>query len=86
MSITKFYNDMNTAKPARAKNTGARDTRNNRYKSPWDNLLYAILLQAAVDSKGDKWGIHCQSNAMAFLQSETARDWWDYLKNRPTYE
>lgn len=77
---------MNTAKPARAKTTGARDTRNNRYKSPWDNLLYAILLQAAVDSKGDKWGVHCQAPATKFLQSETAREWWDYLKTRPKYE
>lgn len=89
MSTTKsgFYAEMNRAKKIRphSAGVGAKDVKNGRYIDPWDNLLYAILLQAAIDSKGDKYGVHCQGNAMKFLQSDTARDWWDYLKTRPTY-
>lgn len=66
--------------------TAQRDVKTNRFKDPFDNLLYAILLQAATDSKGDKWGVHCKADADRFLQSETARDWWEYLKTRPMYE
>ena len=94
MKLTKsgFYHDLTharkpdtTQKRPHRKGTGAKDARTSRYLDPWDNLLYAILLQAAIDSKGDKWGVHCQGSAMKFLQSDTARDWWDYLKTRPTY-
>ena len=87
MSVTKngFWNELNHAHKIRRRNTGQKDVKNARYLSPWDNLLYAILLQAAIDSKGDKWGVHCQGEAMKFLQSDTARDWWEYLKTRPTY-
>ena len=91
MSTTKngFYQEMNgatIARPVKRRRSGcgAKDIKNARFVDPWDNLLYAILLQAAVDSKGDKYGVHCQSNAAKFLQSDTARDWWDYLKSRPT--
>ena len=89
MSTTKngFYAEMNHAHKPRAHRagTGAKDTRNNRYADPWDNLLYAILLQAAIDSKAPKWGGDYTADANKFLQSDTARNWWEYLKKRPTY-
>lgn len=88
VTINGFYESLNRsgiARPRR-KNAGAKDARTTRFIDPYDNLLYAILLQAAIDSKGDKWGVHCQGDAMKFLQSETARDWWEYLNTRPKYE
>lgn len=88
MSVTNFYNEMNNARKARPHRagTGARDMRTQRYVDPWDCLLYAILLQAVNDSKGDKWGVECKSPAIKFLKSDRARAWWDYLKTRPKYD
>lgn len=86
MSTTKngFYRDMNGAthaRPVKRRRSGY-GAKEMKFVDPYDNLLYAILLQAAVDSKGDKYGVHCRDDAAKFLQSDTARDWLDYLKTR----
>lgn len=41
---------------------------NTRYASPFDNLLYAILLQAVAD------------NDIEYLKSDDARAIWKHLK------
>ena len=42
-----------------------------RYVRPADNLIYAILLQAAID------------NDIDFLKHGDGRTFWEYLKKQP---
>lgn len=87
MSVTKFYETVNKARKARA--YPARVDSNNRaklmrYKDPFDNLIYAILLQAAVDLDHDTYKeYNRRSDAKEFLNSEYAHEMWEYLKTRP---
>lgn len=86
MSITKFYNTMNTARKARAvpKSTDVSRATLMKYKDPFDNLIYAILLQAAVDLDHDTYKeYNRRSDAKKFLNSEYAYEMWEYLKTRP---
>lgn len=80
-----FYNEFSRATKASAhsRTVGAHTTRVTRYKDPYDNLLYAILIQAAIDSKGARWGCNKITESMKFLKSETALNWWRYLGKRP---
>lgn len=91
MSTTKngFYNTMNGARLCRPRRKAANLT-NQPYVDPWDNLLYAILLQAAMDSRGAKMdGARYEegrpAEAVAFLKSDTAAEWWRYLGRRPKH-
>lgn len=84
-----FYQEVNGATLARPvkrrlvkRRRSGYGAKEMKFVDPYDNLLYAILLQAAVDSQGDKYGVHCRDDAAKFLQSDTARDWLDYLKTR----
>lgn len=84
-----FYNTMNRARHCRPRRKATNLT-NQPYVSPWDNLLYAILLQAATDSRGAKMdGAHYAdgrpAEAVAFLKSDTAAEWWRYLGRRPKH-
>lgn len=86
MSVTKFYNTMNTAHKACAvpKSTDANRAKLMRYKDPFDNLIYAILLQAAVDLDHDTYKEpHRRGDAKEFLNSEYAYEMYEYLKTRP---
>ena len=91
MSTTKngFYNTMNGARLCRPRRKAANLT-NQPYVDPWDNLLYAILIQAAMDSRGAKMdGARYEdgrpAEAVAFLKSDTAAAWWRYLGRRPKH-
>ena len=84
MSITNFYNPMNTARKARAVTSRPSRAKLMRYKDPFDNLIYAILLQAAVDLDHDTYKeYNRRSDAKNFLNSEYAYEMWEYLKTRP---
>lgn len=59
-------------------------TANNMiYGEPFDNLIYAILLQAARDVKNANDERDHKSAAL-FLQGD-GREMWNYLKTKPTY-
>lgn len=84
MSVTKFYNTMNTARKVRAATGETNRAKLMRYKDPFDNLIYAILLQAAVDLDHDTYKeYNRRSDAKEFLNSEYAYEMWEYLKTRP---
>ena len=84
MSVTKFYNTMNTARKARAATSEVNRAKLMRYKDPFDNLIYAILLQAAVDLDHDTYKEYDRrSDAKKFLNSEYAYEMYEYLKTRP---
>lgn len=53
------------------------------FAEPFDNLIYAILLQAAHDTKSavDE---RDRKSAALFLQGD-GRTMWEYLKTKPTY-
>lgn len=89
MSITSFYNTMNEARLCRPRRKVV-NMMNQPYVDPWDNLLYAILLQAAMDSRGAKmdgarYKDGLPAEALAFLKSDTAAEWWRYLGRRPKH-
>ena len=78
-----FYNNIDDAKIVRMEHNGNKGVTAQRYADPYDNLLYAILLQAALDARGDDMN-DPRGEALKFLQGETAREWWRYLGTRPT--
>lgn len=51
-----------------------------RYKTPLDNLIFAILAQAAVDSKNNLY----KKEALTFLHGD-GKEMYDYLKTRPRH-
>lgn len=51
-----------------------------RYTTPLDNLIFAILAQAAVDSKN----IIYKEEALQFLHGD-GKEMYDYLKTRPRH-
>ena len=53
---------------------------NEKYINPYDNLLYAILIQAAKDSKC--YYMHDESTR--FLKT-TGKNIYNYLRNRPKH-
>lgn len=57
--------------------------KNMIYAEPFDNLIYAILLQAAHDTKSAAYERDRKSAAL-FLQGD-GREMWEYLKTKPTY-
>lgn len=52
----------------------------DRYINPYDNLLYAILIQAVRDSKS----YYMQDECMRFLRT-TGKQIYEYLRNRPKH-
>ena len=59
-------------------------TANNMlYAEPFDNLIYAILLQAAHDTKSAT-DERDRKSAALFLQGD-GHEMWNYLKTKPTY-
>lgn len=53
-----------------------------RYKDPYDNLLYAVLLQAAYDKKHQPSDCTCKEvyTANEFFNDGTAKAFYNYLK------
>lgn len=51
-----------------------------RYKTPLDNLIFAILAQAAVDSKNPLY----KEESLNFLHGD-GKEMYDYLKTRPRH-
>lgn len=53
-----------------------------RYAEPMDNLIFAVLLQAAHDAKSKNPTL--SNDAKKFLDND-GRLWWDYLKTKERY-
>lgn len=51
-----------------------------RYTTPLDNLIFAILAQAAVDSKNPLY----KEESLNFLHGD-GKEMYNYLKNRPRH-
>lgn len=60
-----------------------KTTKNMIFAEPFDNLIYAILLQAAHDTKSAT-DERDRKSAALFLQGD-GREMWEYLKTKPTY-
>ena len=58
------------------------DITHERYKNPYDNLLYCILLQAVSDNFNDTYELTKteRRTAKAFFDDGTAKVFYDYLK------
>ena len=54
-----------------------------RFKDPFDNLMLAILLQAAKDCESTNTDI---SNEAKEYMKNDGREMWEYLKTRPLNE
>ena len=66
----KFY-------PNRGLKINAKET---RFSDPIDNLIYAVLMQAATDTQSCNERI--ANDAKEFLQND-GREYYEYLKTRP---
>lgn len=58
------------------------DTSGARYAEPYDNLIYAMLLQAARDAQSHNKAL--SEDAKDFLDND-GRLWWDYLKTKERF-
>lgn len=58
------------------------DASGARYAEPYDNLVYAILLQAARDAQSNNKSL--SEDAKKFLDNDGLL-WWDYLKTKERY-
>lgn len=62
------------------KNNYINSTKQTRFADPIDNLIYAVLIQAATDSQSRNESI--AYDAKEFLQND-GREYYEYLKTRP---
>ena len=56
------------------------NSKETRFSDPIDNLIYAILLQAAHDTKSNN--VDIANEAAEFLKTD-GRKYYEYLKTRP---
>ena len=79
MKTTKTLNGVYKRKPH--KEQGA-DITHERYKNPYDNLLYCILLQAVRDKFENPYECTLteRRTAKTFFTDGTAKTFYEYLK------
>lgn len=69
---------------AKVRNVGIKvNSVETRFKDPFDNLILAILLQAAKDCDSTNTGI--ADEAKSYMKND-GREMWEYLKTRPQNE
>lgn len=69
---------------AKVRNVGIKvNSVETRFKDPFDNLMLAILLQAAKDC--DSVNTDIANEAKTYMKND-GREMWEYLKTRPLNE
>lgn len=69
---------------AKVRNVGIKiNSVETRFKDPFDNLILAILLQAAKDC--DSANTDIADEAKEYMKND-GREMWEYLKTRPLNE